>query len=178
MGEKKEKKEKIKGNIDKLKLVIIILLVLVIVGGGAFAAWFVFFNKNTADASTSKTAAATTQKVVVTNDPNVTSYEASDYTLELDEFLVNLSDDGGKKYLKVKMILGYNTKEKKKFPAELQAKKPILRDTIISALRNRKSTDITAKGIEDLKKEIMNRVNVNLEYGKINNVFITDIIVQ
>ncbi|GLC32359.1 flagellar basal body-associated FliL family protein [Clostridium omnivorum] len=177
MGEKKEKKEKTKGTGDKLKLVIIILLVLVIVGGGSFAAWFIFFNKNTAAANATNTAAST-QKVVVSNDPNVTAYEASDYKLELDEFLVNLSDDGGKKYLKVKMILGYNTKEKKKFPAELEEKKPILRDTIIAALRNRKSTDITAKGIEDLKKEIINRVNVNLEYGKINNVFITDIIVQ
>jgi flagellar basal body-associated protein FliL len=177
MAEKKEKKVKVKGTGDKLKLVIITLLVLIIVGGGSFAAWYIFFNKPAA-AESDKNTSTNVQKVVVSNDPNITQYEASEFTLAMDEFLVNLSDEGGKKYLKIKMVLGYNTKEKKKFPAELEEKKAILRDTINSALMAKKSTDFTSKGREDLKKEIMNRVNINLEYGKINNVFFTDIIVQ
>jgi flagellar basal body-associated protein FliL len=96
----------------------------------------------------------------------------------MDEFLVNLTDDGGKKYFKVKLYLGYNTKNKKNMDKELEEKKPILRDAINSVLRSKKSVDITQKGVEDLKKEILARINPYLESGKAENVYFYDILVQ
>lgn len=177
-----------KGNGNKLKIVIIILLVLIIVGTSSFAAWFLFFNKktdtgvaNNANAKTYVNAQNQSGKAN-TNDANaqnLIAYEESEFSLPLDEFLVNLSDEGGQRYLKVKMVLGYNTKEKKKLSKELEEKKHIVRDTINSALRSRKANDfLTQKSLDEVKREIINRVNGNLQYGRINNVFITDILVQ
>lgn len=96
-------------------------------------------------------------------------------TFGLDEFLVNLADEDGKRYLKVKVFLGYDNK---KLDTELEEKKPILRDAVISVLRSKKSTDISAKGIDNIKIEIIQRINATLEKGQLNNVYFNDLLVQ
>lgn len=162
MAEGKEK-----GN--GLKIIIIILLVIIALGLG-FGGYMIFFNKNSANTATNSPSSNNT----VINSAN----ELSPYTYSMDEFLVNLTDDGGKKYFKVNLYLGYNTKNKKNMDKELEEKKPILRDAINSVLRSKKSVDITQKGVEDLKKEILARINPYLENGKAENVYFSDILVQ
>ncbi|MCM8710979.1 flagellar basal body-associated FliL family protein [Clostridium sp. SYSU_GA19001] len=165
MADKKEK-----GNGHRLQIIIIILLVLILIFGLAFGGYMIFFRKD------SNTASADTQNTKVLNPA---ASEISPFTYSLDEFLVNLSDEGGKKYIKVKIYIGYTAKDEKKISAELEEKKPILRDAINSVLRSKKSTDITTeKSVSDLKKEIINRVNPYLEYATVNNIYFYDIIVQ
>lgn len=176
MAEKKEKnKEKGKGK--GLTIVIIILLVLILVGGGAFAGWMIFFNKKDTTTNTKTSTTAVNQAAVGSNVQGA-GYEPSDGTFALDEFLVNLADDNAKRYLKVKISLGYTTKSTKKLTAELTEKTPEIRDAINSVLRAKKASDFTQKGVEDLKKEIINRVNIYLENGRFNNVYFNDILVQ
>lgn len=162
MAEGKEK-----GN--GLKIIIIILLVIIVFGLG-FGVYMLFFSNKPANTTTNYPSSNNT----VSNSVN----EMSLYTYSMDEFLVNLTDDGGKKYFKVKLYLGYNTKNKKNMDKELEEKKPILRDAINSVLRSKKSVDITQKGVEDLKKEILARINPYLESGKAENVYFYDILVQ
>ncbi|MBU5591069.1 flagellar basal body-associated FliL family protein [Clostridium sp. MSJ-4] len=151
-------KDKKGGN--TLKIVIIILLALVLLGGGVFAGMFLFPKNN----GTAQNAQASVTKV-------------DEKTFALDEFTVNLSDENGKKYLKVKVFVGYD-KKNKKLEKELEPKKPIMRDAIVSVLRSKKSTDMTVKGTEDLKKEILDRLNPLFNNGRITNVYFNDLLVQ
>lgn len=169
MAEKKEKenvKEKGKSNGTLFKIILIVLLVL-IVGSLSFVGYLLAGKKTPVVINNTTTAAA------------VNNSDASPYTYSLDEFLVNLSDDGGKKYLKIKLSLGYDAKTKKNMDKELADKTDNIRDTIISVLRSKKSTDIDSQmGIDSLKKEILAKVNPLFQSGKANSVYINDILVQ
>lgn len=166
MAEKKQKSNK------GLRIVIIILLVIII-----FVLGFVGFLllKN------GKLNQITNKSVQVVNPGNqqpVVS-ETSTYTYSLDEFLVNLSDDGGKRFFKAKIYIGYETEEKKKMDKELEEKIPILRDTINTVLRSKKTTDITTKDkVDALKKEIIDKINPYFTYGKASNIYFYDILIQ
>ncbi|KOA21004.1 flagellar basal body-associated protein FliL [Clostridium homopropionicum DSM 5847] len=158
---KKEKAEGSKGNI--LKIIIIILLIAVLIAGGT-AAGYIFATKM----KPSQTTTATNQAAV-----NIK-------TFSLDEFLVNLKADNTSGYLKTKIYIGYDgdNKDYKNLPTELEDKKPILRDAVNSILRNKKTTDFNEAGVEQIKKEIKDRINPLLKEGQIENVYFYDIIVQ
>lgn len=146
-----------KGNV--LKIVIIVLLVLVVVGGAAFGGMYLAGKKNT-------TATATTAKVV----------EINEVSYPLDEFLVNLMDEDGRRYLKVKVVIGYE--DNKDLAAELVTKTSIIRDAVIETLRSKKTTDFTATGVDAIKKELIASVNPVLTKGKISHIYFNDILVQ
>lgn len=97
--------------------------------------------------------------------------------LKLEEFLVNLSDDGKAKYLKVNMFLGSDGKNKD-LQKELTAKVPQIRDCINNTLRTKKSTDFTTEGEARLKEEIIVKINETLSNGKVADVYFSSIIVQ
>lgn len=154
-------KKKSSGN--TLKILILIVLVLLLVGGAGFGGFY-FASKSTPKANTET-------KVIETEPVDEAFYEAG-------EFLVNLADEGGKRYLKVKLVLAYNS-ESKKLPEELETKKTVIADSVIGVLRGKKTTDLsTVKGPEDLKKEIVTRVNSVLSSGKLTNVYYNDFFVQ
>lgn len=170
-----DKKEKGKGN--GLKIVIIILLVIIVLGLGFGGAYY-FLYKNSENAKSNTTIAA--NKYVNQTMPN-TAIELSSYTLSMDEFLVNLADEGGKRFFKVKLFIGYEPAKKKEkdMLAELEEKKPIIRDVINSVLRSKKSTDIaTQQNVDDLKKELLTRIAPYFENGRVNNIYFYDILVQ
>ncbi|MBN4049321.1 flagellar basal body-associated FliL family protein [Clostridium estertheticum] len=146
-----------KGNV--LKIVIIVLLILVVVGGAAFGGMY-FASKK------SGTATANTAKVVETNE----------VTYSLDEFLLNLMDEDGKRYLKVKVFIGYE--DNKALTAELEAKKPIIRDVVIATLRAKRTTDFSATGIDSIKNQLIASINPVLTKGKIAHIYFNDILVQ
>ncbi len=143
-----------------LRIIIIILLVLVLLGGGIFAGIFLF-PKDDAKGSSA----------------HATAINVEEKTYSLDEFLVNLADEGGKHYLKINISLGYGL-ENKKLEKELDSKKDVMRDNVISILRNKKSKDVTIKGTEDLKKEILDIINPLLNNGKLTNIYFRELIVQ
>lgn len=166
-----------KGGKD-LKIVIIILLVILIIGGGVFAGYFFYLNKN---GNGAKAQAVPQGQQVNYNQSNVNGQNnapinvVSAKTYCLDEFLVNLADEDGKRYIKVKIYIGY---ESKKMDKEVEAKKPIMRDAVNSVLRSKKVKDFTPKGVEDIKMEILNRVNPVFTTGRADNVYFYDIVVQ
>lgn len=173
------KKEKKGGS--KIKVMVIAVVAILVVGAGGYVGYTMFLkDKGTA----AKTTVHATQQVQqqtgagaqqVVQNVTFTQPVVSEKTFDLGEFLINLSDEDGKRYLKVKMFLGY---DEKKLAAELEEKKPILRDAVISVVRTKKAADITPKGVETIKMEIIQRINPLLEKGQLNNVYINDILVQ
>ena len=164
--EKKEKKEK-KG--IGSNLIIVILLVVIIVGLLGMAGGYYFFNIK---GNVSKVALSTA-KVTTTTDAK----KVSTLTFPLtEEFLLNLSDEGGKNLIKTKISVGYDNK---KLTVEITAKTPIIRDSIISVLRSKKSTNFKLeKDIDNVKKEILVRINLSLTAGQANNIYFDDILIQ
>ncbi len=94
----------------------------------------------------------------------------------LEPFIVNLSEPGGKRYIKIKMEFESLNKETEK---ELKNKLPLLKDNIITVLTGKRLEDvITPEGKLRLKEEIEFRINQNLRTGLVKNVFFTEFVVQ
>jgi flagellar basal body-associated protein FliL len=155
MAETKVKNNKDKSNV--LRIVIIVMLLLIIIGGTGFGTWYFVKSKNsTADTSEKQ--------------------EVKETMFSLDEFLVNLADEKGRRYLKAKIYIGHE--ENEELALELEEKKTILRDATISVLRTKKSEDLDAYGAEQLKTELLMRLNSHLTKGKARNIYFYDILVQ
>ncbi len=154
--------EKEKGGSSKLVLVIVTAIVIFALISGAVFVGYTVATKNVGKNSND------------TSESNVVEKEA---TLNLDEFLVNLSDEGKSKFVKVKISLGSNL-ENEELQEELTAKIPQIRDSINKVLRAKKSTDFKTEGDALLKEEIIVKANELLNSGKITNIYFTDIIVQ
>jgi len=161
MSEKLKKGSKEgKGNI--FKIIIIVLLLLIVVGGAAFGGMYFAGKKG----------------LGATPVPTKTeeSAETAALTYSLDEFLVNLSDEDGRRYLKVKVFIGYG--ENEELTKELETKKPIIRDLVNTSLRAKKTTDFSATGVDTIKKELIESINPVLIKGKISHIYFNDILVQ
>lgn len=154
--------EKEKGGSSKLVLVIVTAIVIFALISGAVFVGYTVATKQVGKNSNS------------TSESNVVEKEA---TVNLEEFLVNLSDEGKSKFVKVKISLGSDV-ENEKLQEELAVKIPQIRDCINKVLRAKKSTDFKTEGDALLKEEIIVKVNEFLNNGKITNVYFTDIIVQ
>ncbi|WP_040211245.1 flagellar basal body-associated FliL family protein [Clostridium polynesiense] len=159
MSENKSKKE---GKSSKpLLITVIILLFIVIAGGGIFAGMYL---------GTNKSAKATT--------PTENSVEEATYAL--DDFLVNLNDTESKRYVKAKIYISYNKKNKAlEKELLLDRTKPILRDAALTILRSKKAEDFsTVKGTDTIKKELKEKIDLKLSNGKIVDVYFPELIIQ
>lgn len=179
------KKEKKGGSKAKL-IIIVILVTIIIVGAGGYFGYTMFFKDK---AQAGKESTKTNQQHVVQQVPAQQGATAqqqvqngvlmqpvvSAKTFGLDEFLINLADEDGKRYVKVKVFLGYDNK---KLDAELEEKKPIIRDAIIAVFRTKKAADISPKGVDTIKMELIQKINMVLEKGQLNNIYINDILLQ
>ena len=166
MAKDKEDKEK-GGNKNGLKIIIIFLLLMIIAGGGAFAA-YMMFSKPKAPAAA--TAAQTQSQTAAIQKPVSIAY----CQLGSDSILVNLSD---KAYLKVTIYFGYNSSNAA-LKSEVSKKTPALRDTVETILSSKSSQDFSTEGKEKVKKEILDKVNQQLQKGKLTGVYYYDFIIQ
>lgn len=141
--------ENVKQKRSPLIFIVIILLLIIVAGGGYFGYEMVAANK----AAAPKT----------------------EITYSLDDFLINTADTGEKRYIKTKIYIGYT---ESKLTAELDTKKPILRDTVNSILYSKKASEMNQAGLEVMKKEIIEKLNKSLTNGKIENVYYYDVILQ
>ncbi len=149
---KKSKKKKGKGLI-----VIIIVVVAVLVGGGGA---FFFLSKSGGGKEQKKEEMKKDESVM----------------LALDPFVVNLSDQGATKFLKVSMQLELSS------PAILESAKgktPQIRDAIINLLTSKTSDSLMSpEGKLQLKDEINMMANQILGNNTVKNVYLTEFVMQ
>ncbi|SFM47578.1 flagellar basal body-associated FliL family protein [Thermodesulforhabdus norvegica] len=149
--------EKKKGS--KLKLIILVVLILIL-GGGGFFAYKKFFASSKDEESTPDKAPQLQQVI----------------THQLDTFLVNLADPGGKRYLKLTIDLELDNP---KVIEEITQNNYKIRDTILLILSSKEFDDIsTVGGKLALKKEIMTKLNSILTTGRVLNIYFTEFLVQ
>jgi flagellar FliL protein len=138
------------------KLIIIGVIVLLAGGGGAFA-WFKFFKK---------------EPVETVAKPEV----AETVVQDVETFLVNLSDPGGRRYLKLTMKAKLNNKR----VAEEFAQHAIeIKDSVLTLLSSKEFAEIsTAEDKATLKQEILQRMNRLLGQGQVQEIYFTEFLVQ
>lgn len=159
-GKGKEKKEKGEnsGKGGKVLLVVLFLLGLIVLGGATFGGVYLFMKTN-------KTVEA--QEVVVENK-----------YMDLAEFTVNLADEGGKRYFKGELSLGYD-KTKTKLEQELTENQVVVRDIIIFFFKSQKADYINNVANEEaIKKQLIEAINKDLKKGKITDIRFKSMIVQ
>ncbi|MBU3186035.1 flagellar basal body-associated FliL family protein [Clostridium estertheticum] len=145
-----------KGN--SLKLVIIVLLGLIVVGGATYGGMMLAGKKGATPTTTTK------------------AVETKEATYSLDECLVNLTDSDAKRYLKVLVYVGYG--ENEELSTELKEQKPIIRDLVIKTLRSKKAADFDDSVVDNIKKELITKINPVLTKGKIDHIYFNDLLVQ
>ncbi len=129
--------------------------------------------------------------IVLINKPIPTINTAKEpYTqmVPMREFVVNLLDMGGRRYLKIQIDyeVGLTKKPKvssegkaQELPPEIKEKEAILRNYIINILSNNSASDIrTIEGKNELRKAILVKSNFILKKTKVLNVYFNDFIIQ
>ncbi|AGF58265.1 flagellar FliL protein [Clostridium saccharoperbutylacetonicum] len=146
------------GKSNRGVMVVLFILGLLVLGAATFGGVYLFMKQ-------SKTVEA--QEVVVEN-----AY------MDLAEFTVNLADEGGKRYFKGELSLGYD-KTKTKFQQELTENQVVIRDDIIFFFKSQKADFINnVANRETMKKELIEAINKDLTKGKITDIRFKSMLVQ
>jgi len=159
MAEEQTKEEgKKSGGKKKLILILIPVLLLLIGGGGAGAYFFVFHKKSEA-------------KKAVPVAP-----EKPGIMYDLGSFLVNLADKNANTYAKISITIELSNQ---KVQEEVVKRLPIIKDAVINLLSSKTYNEIrTPEGKEELRLELIKRINAILVTGGVQNIYFTQFIVQ
>lgn len=138
---------------------VILALVLLLVGGGGFFAYTTFM------APPENTAVPPTETTSVVGE-----------MLTLNEFVVNLADPKGKRYLKCKISLEMESVEAKERVAKIA---PKLRDIVIMLLTSLAFEEVmTPEGKIRIRNELLERFNQAARPDRIRNLYFSDFVVQ
>ena len=166
-----------KGPSKKLLLVAVAATLVVVLLGIAFVTVFLLTHRS------------------VPKVPKVIDHAEHSLMVPMREYVVNLLDYGGRRYLKVSLELEFEPeggklpKAKKgghggestgpEIPEEIKKKETILRNYIINVLSSSSFNDIkTIEGKNLLQKAIILKCNMVLKSGKVLNVYFNDFIIQ
>ena len=152
---------------SKKKFIIIFIIFLLLIGGGVAAYKFLVIDKQKNEKKEKKA-----QKVV----DEIKNIEDLGVQFDVGTFIVNLQDKDADRYLKISIVLDV---QDDKIKAELEKRLPQVKDAITTLLFTKSSSQLrTAEGIEELKEEILKRVNAILPIGGVKNVYFTDFVIQ
>ncbi len=138
-----------------LKFIIVTIVGLLVIGVAVFLGVYFTMSKN-----------AEPKEVVI-----VEAYS------ELGEMLVNLSDEGGKRYAKLTAVVTYDSANEE-LTEEITNKNIALRDTALFYLKSLKASDFSADNEVNLKNELVSRLNSNLTTGKLIDIKFNELLVQ
>lgn len=97
-------------------------------------------------------------------------------TYKMDTLIVNLADQGGKRYLRVTMEMELSAPE---VLDEITKRLPQLRDTILMILPSKQYAEIsTTEGKIALRDELIAKINSLLKKGTITTIYFTEFVVQ
>ncbi|MGD1974112.1 MAG: flagellar basal body-associated FliL family protein [Desulfobacterales bacterium] len=154
-------------------LIILIGVVMVLMlglGGGLFMMW----NKLSAMETRSQSAAENAEQG--DQDASVPVEKLLGPVFSLDTFIVNLADEGGKRYLRMTIDLELDSEE---LESEVKKRLPQVRDSILTILPTKRFDDISsAKGKTELRDQMLERINGLVVRGKVTNIYFKEFVVQ
>lgn len=148
-------------------IVLVVFLILIMIGmcGGIFMIW----TKLTA-------LEARANNTVIQNGQGQEVQQAPGTIFPLDTFIVNLADEGGKRYLRITMDLELKAGTG---VDDLQKRLPQMRDSILVVLPSKRFEEIrTVEGKASLRNEIIANLNGLFGHESISNIYFTEFVVQ
>ncbi|SFC61425.1 flagellar basal body-associated FliL family protein [Clostridium uliginosum] len=160
----KEKEKEVKVKSGGMKKVLLIIVLLLIVGGGTFGAtYYMFMQKGGAEANAK---------------PVIKEVVPDPVYVDLGEVTVNLADEGGKRFFKGQISVGYDATSKDA-AEELVKKKVAVRDATLFYLKSLKVDFINNPNNEkEMKKQLAEKINAQLVKSKIIDVRFDSILTQ
>jgi flagellar FliL protein len=162
---------------NKVLIIIVAVFVLMIgiMGGGFFILWK---QMSSAVAQVQQQNSETEE----TEEAPVEEEVTMGPIYKLDTLIVNLADQGGKRYLRITMECEMKPAENvevNEVLEEVERRLPQIRDTILMILPTKQYADIaTTPGKLALRDEIMAKLNTYLKKGQINTIYFTEFVVQ
>ncbi|MGA6926738.1 MAG: flagellar basal body-associated FliL family protein [Desulfosarcina sp.] len=94
----------------------------------------------------------------------------------LDTMIVNLADQGGKRYLRTTMTLELSDSEA---VSTVESRLPQVRDAILMILSTKNYDQVsTTEGKVALRSQLMEKINRLMTKGRVNNIYFTEFVVQ
>ena len=152
---------------NKIVLVVVAVLFIVMIGltGGLFMIWT---KLNASEAQAQNTAATDAQGQQIQQSPGI--------IFPMDTFIVNLADEGGKRYLRITMDLELTQGT---VADDLKKRLPQIRDSILMVLPSKRFEDIrTVEGKTSLRSEIIASLNGLFGKKSVSNIYFTEFVVQ
>jgi flagellar FliL protein len=151
-------------------LIGVVMILMLGLGGGLFMMW----NKLSAMETRSQSAAENAEQG--DQDASVPVEKLLGPVFSLDTFIVNLADEGGKRYLRMTIDLELDSEE---LESEVKKRLPQVRDSILTILPTKRFDDISsAKGKTALRDQMLERINGLVVRGKVTNIYFKEFVVQ
>ncbi len=171
-----------KGKLKKIIIFAVILLMTLGAGGGGAYWWFFLRVPPAPGNGAAQTAVPQPSGAAQQSKDNSPRVErvtelprSSGKVLPLPQFVVNLSDAAGKRYLK----LGMEVEAASDISRELQAQDAKIRDAVITLLAGKSFAEVSSpEGKVLLKAEVAARLNQILGAPKIVRVYFTEFVVE
>ena len=165
MAKKEAAADSEEGSGSKKKLIIIIAAVLVLLIGAGVGA-FLFLGGEKEEKISPEEEQAQLEKQAKEVGPMV----------NIDTFIVNISDDQESRYLKAAITLEVDTPEA---TMEINSRMPQIKDAILLLVGNKSFGELSdLQGKIQLRAELINKVNSILLKGKVKRIYFTDFVVQ
>lgn len=156
--DKGKDKTEVKEKSGKGLMIVLFVLGLIVLGAATFGGVYLFMKTN-------KTVSA--QQVVV-----------EQIYVDLDEVTINLADEGGKRYFKGQIAIGYD-KSNKKVAEEITNNTAVIKDVVNFYFKSKKSDYLNdVNNEEQIKSELMEAINKQLQKGKITDIRFKSMIIQ
>jgi flagellar FliL protein len=154
------------------KILLIVGLALASSAGGGFLS-FVLINR------TLRAEAKSAEKPGEQNDEKIVEALEKSAVLPLEPFVVNLADTDAARYLRIKISLMVDDKNKTKELLENQALLMKVRDVILQSLTAKTSHDlISGDGKNKLRQEIREKIDLYFREPKLVEVMFTEFVIQ
>lgn len=172
MAEKKADKpeEPKKGGKKKLIVIIVAVLVLLLAGGGAGYYFLVFKPKQEEAKRKEEESKAASLIKPAPEDVKIGPM------VEIKEFVVNIIGSDTPHYVKASLSLEL---DRDTTMDEVNKRMPQIRDAILLLIGNKTFEELQdIQGKNQVKAELKSKINSFLKTGKVNNVYLTDFVVQ
>ncbi len=173
MAEKEKKKEEPekKGG-GKSKLIIIIAAVVLLGVGGGAAYYFLVFKPHQLELQKKKEEESKAASLI----KPIPEEAKIGPMVEIKEFVVNIIGEEATHYVKASLTLEL---DKEAAVQEVGKRMPQIRDAILLLISNKTFTELQdTQGKNQVKAELKTKINSFLKTGSVNNIYLTDFVVQ
>ena len=165
MAKKEAADQPEEGGGSKKKLIIIIVAVLLLLGGAAGGYFFFMGGEKEKKISPEEEQAALKLQAKQVGP-----------MVNIDSFIVNISDDQESRYLKAAITIEVDGEEA---AMELNQRMPQIKDAILLLIGNKTFNELNdLQGKIQLRAELINKINSILLKGKVKRIYFTDFVVQ